>query len=113
MTACAVGPDESDRNWLTHTYTGYTIAKLLCSGHVSDPALLLPSQPIHNLGSFRIMSLRYPVLISRRCAAPVMIDDHVAQSLGGNALAPVSSLRVALRDGITRRRNQGQTKPCT
>jgi hypothetical protein len=59
------------------------------------------------------MSLCPPMLIGRRCAAPVMIDDHVVQPLNGNALAPVSLLWAALRDGVTCRCDQGQTKPCT
>jgi len=59
------------------------------------------------------MSLCRPMLILRRRAAPVMIDDHVVQPLNGNALAPVSSSRVALRDGVTCRRDRRHTKPCT
>jgi hypothetical protein len=44
MTACAVGTDESERNWLTHTYN---VAKRRSSGRdVSDPVLRLPRHPI-------------------------------------------------------------------
>jgi hypothetical protein len=45
MTACAVDTGESEHDWLTHTYM---LSKCLSSGHeVSDPALRLPSLPIH------------------------------------------------------------------
>jgi hypothetical protein len=64
--------------------------------------LVIPSCDCRDIlsSSIRIMSLCRPMLILRRRAAPVMIDDHVVQPLNGNALAPVSSFMGSL----TRRR---------
>ena len=90
MTACAVETGESEQNWLTHTYI---VSKRLCR----DVRLAIPLCACRAslYTSIRIINFRPPTLISRRCAAVVMLDDHVVQGSGRNALAPVSPLLVA------------------
>lgn len=90
MTACAVETGESEQNWLTHTYI---VSKRLCR----DVRLAIPLCACRAslYTSIRIMNFRPRTLILRRCAAMAMIDDHVVQGSGRNALAPVSPLLVA------------------
>jgi hypothetical protein len=88
MTICAVSTDESEQSCLTHTHT-----PVLLNVCVRDMRLVIPLCGCRaNLyTSIRITTLCLPVLISRCCAAPVMIDDHVVRPSGPSALAPVKS----------------------